>query len=340
MNNHIGLLKTLASIFSPSGNEDKMVKYLKKFCKRVPNTKVNIDKYGNLYVTRGESETYPCVVAHCDQVSFVHHDSDFSCILHNGVLFGYSAKKMRMNNCGWDDKAGIAIALVCLQEFDVFKCAFFRQEEEGAIGSGNADMEFFNNVRFVIEPDRRGNSDLITEIGHDEICSEEFADATNFSLFGYKRENGLLTDVIELKENGLDVACVNVSCGYYNPHTDNEALVIEDWKKCLDFVMFIVNTCTDVFTHVMPLTYMSLFGKYDILNNYNNNGTRKVKVVENVSEKDLDDLYWDLYGKVSVDDMFSEKDAIDYAKDKYKQFSEEDVKRVYDELLEDIMETY
>ena len=35
-------------------------------------------------------------------------------------------------------------------------------------------------------------------------------------------ENGLMTDILALKEKGLEVSCINVSCGYYNAHTDEE----------------------------------------------------------------------------------------------------------------------
>lgn len=44
---------------------------------------------------------------------------------------------------------------------------------------------FFNDVRFVIQPDRKGNSDLITSIGFSELCSDEFIKAVN-------RKNGVI----------------------------------------------------------------------------------------------------------------------------------------------------
>lgn len=38
-------------------------------------------------------------------------------------------------------------------------------------------MSFFDDVRFVIQPDRKGNSDLITNIGYSGLCSDEFIEA-------------------------------------------------------------------------------------------------------------------------------------------------------------------
>ena len=83
-------------------------------------------------------------------------------------------------------------------------------------------MSFFDDVRFVIQPDRKGNSDLITNIGYSGLCSDEFIEAIEPKKWNYKEESGLMTDVLTLKENGLGVSCINVSCGYYNAHSDEE----------------------------------------------------------------------------------------------------------------------
>ena len=41
----------------------------------------------------------------------------------------------------------------------------------------------------------------------------------------------MMTDVLELKEKGLKVSCLNLSCGYYEPHTDHEFTVKKDLLK-------------------------------------------------------------------------------------------------------------
>jgi hypothetical protein len=51
-----------------------------------------------------------------------------------------------------------------------------------------------------------------------------------------------MTDVGELKCNGLAVSCANVSCGYYNPHYSNEYVVVKDVARCLALVS---ELCTD-----------------------------------------------------------------------------------------------
>ena len=47
-----------------------MVKFLCSYIRQLPgDISVSKDKFGNLYVVKGEAETYPCLVSHIDQVS-------------------------------------------------------------------------------------------------------------------------------------------------------------------------------------------------------------------------------------------------------------------------------
>ena len=48
-----------------------------------------------------------------------------------------------------------------------------------------------------------------------KLCSNDFISAIDFRRYGYKPAQGLATDVAALKRNGLEVSCVNLSCGYY-----------------------------------------------------------------------------------------------------------------------------
>ena len=155
---------------------------------------------------------------------------------------GYSESSHGFEGLGADDKNGIWIALSCLKKYPAMKVAFFVQEEVGCRGSSNADMDFFGDVLYVIEPDRRGAHDLITEIGWSEMCSREFIDAIEAARWQYAPTDGMMTDIEALKERGLEVNCINLSCGYYNPHTHHEITVIRDLLNCLDFVEHIIET--------------------------------------------------------------------------------------------------
>lgn len=244
------LLKKLYSIYSPSGKERKMARFLCSYIETLPgNIAVSKDRYGNLYAVKGTGEDSPCLVCHIDQVAHCHHSEDFRAIETRDIIFGYSPSRRRFENLGADDKNGIFICLECLRKYDTIKVAFFREEETGCIGSSNAYMPFFSDVRFVIQPDRKGNSDLVTRIGCSELCSEEFMEAAGPEEWGYRETDGLPTDVLALKENGLETSCINLSCGYYNAHSDEEITVKKDLAKCLRFVEHIIEDCTGIYPH-------------------------------------------------------------------------------------------
>ena len=249
------LLKTLYSIYSPSGNEKKMRRFIKRWImNNVSNTQITTDLKGNIYVIKGNAENYPCIVSHIDQVQKTHN-RDFVCIESEDVIFGYSPKNHRQEGLGADDKNGVWIALKCLEKYDHMKAAFFVEEEIGCRGSAQADLEFFTDCRFVIQCDRRGNKDLITSISFTELCSKEFIEATGYENFGYKPEDGMMTDVLELKERGIEVSCINMSCGYYRPHTDQEFTDKNDLLNCQKFVENIIENCTAVYPHKCEDSY-------------------------------------------------------------------------------------
>lgn len=251
---NIPLLKKLYSIYSPSGKEQSMIRFLCSYIKTLPGyISVSQDRHGNLYVIKGKSETYPCLVSHIDQVAHSNHSKDFKAIETKEIIFGYSPGRKRFENLGADDKNGVFICLECLKKQDVLKVVFFREEETGCIGSTHAHMSFFSDVRFVVQPDRKGNSDLITNIYYSELCSElcseQFIEAIDPERWGYKESSGSMTDVLVLKQNGLGTSCINLSCGYYNAHSDEEITVKKDLLKCLRFVEHIIEDCTEIYPY-------------------------------------------------------------------------------------------
>lgn len=63
------LLETLYQIYSGSNKEDAMRNFISRWIKKnIKGACVVSDKTGNLLVTKGKSDTYPCLVSHMDQV--------------------------------------------------------------------------------------------------------------------------------------------------------------------------------------------------------------------------------------------------------------------------------
>jgi hypothetical protein len=98
----------------------------------------------------------------------------------------------------------------------------------------NADDEFFENVGYVIEFDAPGNS-MVTEYcwgvqlfdrdGEffnvcDEVLTEGFNSRNDYQSHPY-------TDVMALKRK-YNFSCINFAIGYYDYHTKNEYVVVED----------------------------------------------------------------------------------------------------------------
>lgn len=230
------LLKRLYELHSPSRGEKKMVKFLRRLCEEYGAT-VEKDEVGNLFVTKGTAKDYPCICAHMDQVQH-QHSKDFTVLKVGDIIMAYSPKSKAQQGLGADDKNGLWIALELLRCRRVLKCAFFVGEEIGCVGSNFCALDFFKNVRFCIQPDRRNGGDLITDISG-RICSDDFLDAIGYKDFGYKPTNGLSTDVGTLVHRGVGVSCVNISCGYYHPHTDQECTSWSELCNALDFAKHI-----------------------------------------------------------------------------------------------------
>lgn len=83
-------------------------------------------------MVKGESESYPCLVSHIDQVSHCKHSKDFKAVETREVIFGYSPKNRRFENLGADDKNGVFICLECLKKYDSMKVVFLERKKQAA----------------------------------------------------------------------------------------------------------------------------------------------------------------------------------------------------------------
>ena len=291
------LLKQLFCIHSKSGKEGKIRKFIWNWVRQtVPDAKIECDKPGNLYVTKGKSDTYPCIVAHMDQVQ-ERHSKDFIAYEAEDIIIGFSPKHKEQQGLGADDKCGLWIGLKCLQKFDCLKLAFFVGEEVGCKGSGLANMAFFDDCRFVIEPDRKGSEDLITQIGWTPLCSDDFLKDIGFKKFGYKETDGMMTDIEALKDHGLLLSCINVSCGYYKPHSNEEFVYKPALLNCFAFVEHIIKTCTKVYPHIDNTAYYEKQNYYgDIYDDYYSEIYDLLTNDPSLSFGDIEAMFKDWYG--------------------------------------------
>ena len=244
------LLTALYAVHSPTSNEWGMICFVRQWVKEhVPEATVEMDRLGNLYITKGGAgEDYPTLVCHLDQVQTLHSD-DFEVREEEGMLFGWSEQNQCREGLGADDKNGIYVCLRCLEECPRLKVFMAVGEEKGCIGSNRADMGFFADSLYVIEPDRKGGEESSVVLRGIPCASAEFVEALRLEDFGYALAEGKTSDILALTLNGIGVSCINVPAGYHNPHKDDEYTVLVELERCLAFVKRTIMTLWQRFPH-------------------------------------------------------------------------------------------
>lgn len=235
----INILTKLYKIQAKSGSETKMIQYLEGLLPLLGDNITIKNIKNNLYVTKGTSDSYPCIVAHTDQVQDAC--KNVSILRVENLFVGFDFVQKKQVGLGADDKNGILMVIMALIKFPVLKACLFHGEETGCLGSTTCELDFFNDCRFILQCDRRGSSDFISNGASIDLCTKEFIEDCELDKFGYEEAKGSMTDVVTLKQRGISVACCNISCGYYNPHTDYESTKIPDLEKCWNFVQHILS---------------------------------------------------------------------------------------------------
>ena len=235
------LLKQLYTISSKSGNEGRIKAFILNCLKDMPIS-IETDEIGNMYITKGYAEKYPCLAAHLDEI---HAPCEREVVIEGDKIFTVDRLWNRVG-CGADDKNGLWIIVNLLKSEPVLKAALFVQEERmgdivGCRGARACDLSFFNDVKYVLECDRKGRSDVVC-IGKGEVllCNQDFISQEILRKYGYEMVGGGKTDVVELKMRGLKIPVCNISCGYYNAHKNSEYTKFSELQNCLDFVKDII----------------------------------------------------------------------------------------------------
>lgn len=259
------LLVQLCFVQSHSRNEKLMVLFLDEQIKKL-DLKYTIDGVGNIIVTKGTARTYPCVVSHMDTV---HRFVNNYHILHtvddnknnSGKLFAKNGHKK--TGIGGDDKCGIFSCLYFLKTLPVVKVVFFTQEETGCVGSNGINKTFFDDCRYIIQLDRKGKSDFIDSKFNQKIVSHQFSSEVGAvkKAFGFKSAIGTITDAVNLWEDGVGISCVNISSGYYSPHSDNEYIMVDDLWNSVLFTQNIISTLKSKrYPSVPPVKEITTYG--------------------------------------------------------------------------------
>jgi tripeptide aminopeptidase len=251
MTKSLELLKEVLSVPTHTYKEDLMVLYLTKWLEE-NQIEYYLDEKNNVYATKKpvgdlpEGFYFPCVISHTDTV----HKLDTINVVEENLPNAQGALKLSLKayndqgnptGIGGDDKCGVFACLTLLKELPYLKAAFFVSEETGCHGSRNADPEFFENVGYGIQFDAPENW-MITEKCFGQILFDR--DTDFFKACDKVLTEGMVptdmeymvhpyTDVYALRGK-FDFSCINFSIGYYDYHTKNEYVVVEDVYNGID----------------------------------------------------------------------------------------------------------
>lgn len=193
------------------------------------------------------------------------------------------------NGIGGDDRCGVYMIFEILK---LFNCSvlFTEDEEMGGIGAGkfaNSDLASELHFNYILEFDRANANDAVFySCGNDEFeafITQDF----------YKTNYGTYSDICDVAP-ALGCAAVNLSCGYYKPHTTDEYVVLSEMENS-------VRAACDILARTNAddkFDYVEAEDTYDNWYYYNYKGysnysydAQKYYLIEFVDEKGDTDYY-------------------------------------------------
>ena len=250
------LLKDLYYINSKSNNEEEISQYVQK---RLDKLQIRDYQTTKEHIIHRVIPDTPLICAHMDQVG---RENLRDLVFCNGKVYGNS-------NIGADDKNGVWILLQILKKIKNVSFIFSVGEETGGRIKNIPNIsKLLESIKYGIIFDRRGSGDIICE--KNNYGTEEFEKALVDigTQFGFKPEKGCFSDCNYLSEH---ISCCNLSCGYYNAHTDAEYTIISELQNSLAFGLEFLDKVDAKFDKPEKTLYTNLF-RYDSKRDYSGFG--------------------------------------------------------------------
>lgn len=232
-------------------SEKKLLKYLSRLLHSPQYQYNNIVKTKDYIYAEGNIPLM--LVAHLDTV---HHSLPVH-IFHDqnkNVLWS-------PEGLGADDRAGVWAILQLITAEKKPYIIFTTQEEVGGIGAYAVidTIKDIPPINLIVELDRRGSNDAVFY----HCDNDDFVDY--IEKFGFVKGYGSFSDIsIICPEWGI--AGVNLSTGYYNAHTKEEYLNINELNDVISRVKIMINELPSE-----PFEYIeekSIYSNYDFANNF------------------------------------------------------------------------
>ena len=210
------------------------------------------------------------LVAHLDTV---HKETVKSIVKRNGT---WSSPQ----GIGGDDRCGVYMILELLENLPKKPYVLFSTDEEiGCVGTGKFLKQHSTNkhgIKFMIEFDRKGRDECIFYECNNESFQEFIMENTNYNF-----NTGSFTDICDIMET-WNLAGVNLSCGYYNAHTLNEYVVINEMMNTIRVVYsFLEKLDTDTLE-----TFRAELYQYP----YSNRGWYDYDLLDSMSDLEIEEI--------------------------------------------------
>lgn len=198
------------------------------------------------------------LVAHLDTV---HHE------VPSIIYYSQEGRYvMSPQGIGGDDRCGVIAILSILQETSLRPHVIFCEDEEiGGVGASKFCKKIAEvKANYMIEIDRKGDNDCVFY----DCDNPEFTEFVEG--FGFVTEWGSFSDISIIAPH-LGIAAVNLSSGYYNPHTNHEYVDLVALRNVIDKIKDMLNTETSKFEYIestktkgyLPASYYNeLYRKY------------------------------------------------------------------------------
>ena len=253
---NLNRLIDLVSIYAPSRMEEPVATflqpYLESLCSRIER-----DKEGNLCAYRfGDKDADTILLcSHMDSVFFP--ELERTILIEDGYLKLDQNKLPREAErggtkpavLGADDRAGIEIILSILEQYDGplnLRALFTTREEVGGEGIFDVDKHFIEGVRCGLVLDRRNTGDIITRIEGLHLAPRSFiqhvhAVGLSLNIRELREVAGAFSDTYFLVRRN-NIPCLNISTGYFFPHSSKEYLDLYAFDNCIAWVSRILES--------------------------------------------------------------------------------------------------
>jgi disulfide oxidoreductase YuzD len=228
------------------------------------------------------------LVAHMDTV----HKEQCRSIMQSGDTISST------QGIGGDDRCGVFIIANIVKELNcsVLLC---EDEEVGGVGARKfTKTDYIKNlgVNYMIEFDRRGKDDAVFY-----SCDNDSFTSFVVTNTEYKKTFGSFSDISVLMPESK-LCGVNLSCGYYSPHTVKEYVVYSEMMNTIEAAKKLINAeCEKPFEYKEAPIKNYEFDYFDRYNPPSKKNKRKT-MAELIKEDDYLEIE-----VVAIDDKFDEK---------------------------------